>query len=243
MLGRKIIQIECCESTNNYAANLIASGKIEFGTVILADEQTKGKGQRGATWLSKPSENMLFSLYLDTANLSVNQQFVLTQFVSISVVCALGKFGVQADIKWPNDIYVKGKKMAGILIENQLQGSSIVGSIIGIGLNVNQIDFEGLNATSLKAELGSFTPVKDFVLVLIHEMNSYWKIVEAGNFELVKKYYLSYFWLLETVSNFRDSTGEFSGIIKDVEDNGLLRMERNGEIVTYDLKEISFIRY
>ncbi len=240
MLGRKIIQIECCDSTNNYVANLLLDGKIEYGTVILSDEQTSGKGQRGASWLSNPGENMLFSLYLNTANLSVKKQFILTQYVSISVSHALEKYGLSPSIKWPNDILINGKKIAGILIENQLQGSFIVGSIIGIGLNINQTDFKDLNATSLKLENGGFISIQDFVFSLINELKSFWKIVESGNFDLLEKYYFSYFWLLNVESIFSDKNGDFYGTIRGVEENGLLKMERNNQIVNYDLKEIKF---
>ncbi len=240
MLGRKIIQIECCDSTNNYVANLLSDGKIEYGTVILSDMQTKGKGQRGASWLSNPGENLLFSLYLDTANLSVKNQFVLTQYVSISVVHVLEKYGLSSCVKWPNDILINGKKIAGILIENQLQGSTIVGSIVGIGLNVNQVDFGELNATSLKLEKGNFVSIQDFVFSLINELKSFWKIVESRNFDLLEKYYLSYLWLLNEESIFSDHNGEFVGVIRGVEKNGKLKMERDSKIINYDLKEIKF---
>lgn len=240
MLGRKIIQIECCDSTNNYIANLLSDGKIEYGTVILSDEQTRGKGQRGASWLSNPGENLLFSLYLDTANLSVKHQFILTQYVSISVCHSLEKYGLNPSIKWPNDILINGKKIAGILIENQLQGNSIVGSIVGIGLNINQLEFSGLNATSLKLETGSFVSIQDFVFSLINELKSFWKIVESENFELIEKYYFSYLWLLNKEAVFVDEAGDFIGTIRGVEKNGLLIIERNDQIIRYDLKEIKF---
>ena len=226
MIGKKIVHIESCDSTNNYIAKLISGGNIDFGTVILADEQTNGKGQRGSKWQSRPAENMIFSLYLDSANLSVKNQFILTQFVSVSLVRALLKFGLNASIKWPNDIYVNGKKIAGVLIENQMSGMMLSGSIIGIGLNINQTDFGQLNATSLKLEKGVFTKVSEVAYLIINELNSA---------------YLEYLWRLNEKASFRDKNGEFEGIIRGTEENGLLRMERNGEMVKYDLKEISFV--
>lgn len=240
MLGRKIIKIECTDSTNNYAANLLIGGKIENGTVILADEQINGRGQRGAQWLSKPAENMIFSIYLTPANLSVKQQFVLTQFVSLSVVNTLKKMGLEAVIKWPNDVLINHKKIAGILIENQLMGSIISGSIIGIGLNVNQIDFGTLNATSLKLETDQHFSIQEFVFSLLNEMNFFWKFIENQDFQSLKNLYLKDLWLLDQLAKFQDANGEFEGIIRGVEENGLLQLERNGEIMNYDLKEIQF---
>ena len=240
MLGRKIIKIECTDSTNNYVANLVYGGKIENGTVILADKQTKGRGQRGAEWLSKPAENMIFSIYLTPANLSVKDQFVLTQFVSLSVVNTLKKMGLEAVIKWPNDVLINHKKIAGILIENQLTGSSISGSIIGIGLNVNQTDFGTLSATSLKLETGTHFLIDEFVFSLLNQLNIYWKYFENQDYLFLKELYLNDLWLLNQKAIFIDSHGEFEGIIRGTEENGLLQLERKGEIVNYDLKEITF---
>lgn len=240
MLGRKIIKLERVDSTNNYIANLLYDDKIENGTVILADEQTNGKGQRGAVWLSKPAENMIFSIYLSSANLSVKDQFVLTQFISVSVVKTLKKIGLKAVIKWPNDVLINHKKIAGILIENQLTGSSISGSIVGIGLNVNQIDFGELQATSLKLETGNHFSIQEFVFSLLNEINFYWKYIENFEYKTLKDLYLEKLWLLNQRAGFKDENGDFEGIIRGVEENGLLQMERNGEIVFYDLKEIRF---
>ena len=241
MIGKKIVHIESCDSTNNYIANLISGGNIDFGTVILADEQTKGKGQRGSEWQSKPAENMIFSLYLDSANLSVKNQFILTQFVSVSLVRSLLKFGIKACIKWPNDIYVNGKKIAGVLIENQLSGMMLNGSIIGIGLNINQTDFGTLNATSVKLEKGVFTKVSEVAYLIINELNFAWEEVLNIQTNRLNETYLEHLWRLNEKTFFRDTKGEFEGIIRGTEESGLLRMERNGEIVTYDLKEISFV--
>ena len=241
MIGKKIVHIESCDSTNNYIANLISGGNIDFGTVILADEQTNGKGQRGSKWQSRPAENMIFSLYLDSANLSVKNQFILTQFVSVSLVRSLLKFGLNASIKWPNDIYVNGKKIAGVLIENQMSGMMLSGSIIGIGLNINQTDFGQLNATSLKLEKGAFSAVSEVAYVIINELNFAWENVLHRHASRINETYLEYLWRLNEKASFRDKNGEFEGIIRGTEENVLLRMERNGEMVKYDLKEISFV--
>jgi BirA family biotin operon repressor/biotin-[acetyl-CoA-carboxylase] ligase len=241
MLGRKIIKIESVDSTNNYVANLMNGGKIEHGTVILAEEQTNGKGQRGAEWHSNSGENMIFSMYLDTANLSVKDQFVLTQFVSISVSNLLHKIGINSKIKWPNDIYVGNKKIAGILIENQICGSFLSGSVIGIGLNVNQIDFERLNATSVKLETKSFRSIQEILLQLIHELNENWnKILD---FKLLKNNYISQLLFFREKARFKDVNGEFVGKIIDVLENGKLLVDKGDNILEYDLKEITFLFY
>ena len=240
MLGRKIIQIECVDSTNNYVANLLSEGKIEHGTVILADEQTNGRGQRGSTWDSKAGENLIFSIFINTAIMSVKDQFVLTQIISVAVANLISKFGIEADIKWPNDIYIKGKKIGGILIENQIKGSFLNGSIVGIGLNINQIDFDNLNATSLKLETGEFIPIQSAVFSLIKEINIGWDLIQTNQFEKINDLYLSKLWLLNKEANFIDQSGEFRGCIKGVSSNGFLIMQKTNALVQYDLKEITF---
>jgi BirA family transcriptional regulator, biotin operon repressor / biotin---[acetyl-CoA-carboxylase] ligase len=241
MLGRRIIQIESVDSTNNYATNLIKEGKLVHGTVIMAEQQTKGKGQRGAEWLSEPFENLIFSLFLCPVNLTVSNQKVLTQIASLAVIRTLDKVGVLAQIKWPNDVLVQGKKIAGILIENQLQGADLSGSIVGIGLNVNQTDFGTLNATSVQRETQAFNSINSMVYILLHELNLLWRLVENYQFEEIQNNYLDRLWRLNTTADFRDRTGCFQGVIKGVSERGLLLLERQGEVHQYDLKEIEFL--
>ncbi len=240
MLGRKMIQIDSVDSTNNYVAKLLIEQKIEHGTVIMAEEQTAGKGQRGTVWSSKPGENLIFSIYLDTAKLSVREQFVLTQFVSVSVAEMLRKQGLNPVVKWPNDVLINHKKIAGILIENQLSGQNLNGTIVGIGLNVNQIEFGELNATSMCLEKNQKMAVQEIAFSLIHELNRFWEYVENRDFNLLNQLYLSNMWLLNVPAKFTDNEGMFEGIIRGFEESGLLRMEKNGSIVNYDLKEIAF---
>ena len=139
-IGRKIVRLESVDSTNNYTANLIKSGELVHGSVIMAVEQTNGRGQMGAEWLVKPGENLTFSIFLDNVNLSVDNQFFLTRLVSVSLIDFLANFNIPAMIKWPNDLFVNDKKIAGVLIENNVSGSFIQKSIIGIGLNVNECE-------------------------------------------------------------------------------------------------------
>jgi BirA family transcriptional regulator, biotin operon repressor / biotin---[acetyl-CoA-carboxylase] ligase len=241
MIGRKIIQLECVDSTNNYVAKMILENDIEFGTVILADEQLNGKGQRGSVWHSKSGQNLLFSMYLDSAILSVSNQFDLSKIVTISIVRTLKSYGIEAKIKWPNDVYVHDKKIAGVLIENQISGQNLKSSIIGIGLNLNQTEFEGLNATSLRNEINDFVPVYDFALSLINQFNSCWVMLEQGEVGEINRLYLHDFYLLDQSHSFRDKEGPFLGKIKGVAENGFLILESvERSKVFYDLKEVSF---
>ncbi len=240
MIGKKIIHLDNVDSTNNYVANMVLTKQIEHGTVIMADEQSAGKGQRGNIWISKPGENIITSIYLKTANLSVNEQFNLTIFASLSVIRLLHKKGIKAMIKWPNDIVINSKKISGILIENQLIGAKIEHSIVGIGLNTNQKEFSDLNATSIFNEISEFNPIHHLLLMLINEMNQLFTEIKNGNFTTLKEEYLKNLWLLNTKSSFNDKDGDFSGEIIGISDLGLLQILKGNEIVEYDLKEIQF---
>lgn len=236
--GHRIIHLPSVDSTNNYTANLLREGKIGHGAVILADEQLAGRGQRGASWTSKAGENLLVTFLATPDNLSVNDQEVLTQFITVSIADFLVKIGISASIKWPNDIYVDGKKLAGILIENALNGGNIATSIIGVGLNVNQIDFEGLNATSLAAEIGEKRPVMDVLFQLTDAMNKNWSALNSSQ---LKQRYLSSMYLLNVAANFEDENGKFTGIIRGTDERGRLEIEKNGTLNYYNLKEVSFL--
>ena len=242
MIGRKIIHLENVDSTNNYAANLLLKEEIYSGTVILADEQTQGRGQRGNVWASNSGENMLFSLFLTTEILSVNDQFLLSQFVSVSLIEMLKNIGINAEVKWPNDIYVKNKKIAGILIENQLSGSILKSSIIGVGLNVNQKSFENISATSLFNELGEFTSIQSVLFSFIYELNKNWNIILSNKKDQIHETYLSKLYQKDKVCSYKDDKGVFEAIIEGVTSNGnLILLSSEREKKYYDLKEVSFI--
>ena len=244
-IGQKIIRLDTVDSTNNYTANLIKEGKILPGAVIMADEQTAGKGQRGAVWTSNAGENMLLSVFLNSANLSLHQQVALTHFAAVSVLETLRKIGISAQIKWPNDIFVGHRKIAGILIENAIVNGQISHSILGIGLNVNQMDFKDLSATSVKREKMAFYAVEDLLFQLIFVLNKYWEPLESGDLGLLRSLYLDNMYLLEQEATFEDENGIFNGTIQGISEVGLLTIRTivNGETIlrNYDLKEVRFI--
>ena len=146
------------DPTNNEAKRRIDS--LADLSVISAVEQTAGRGQRGNIWLSDPGKNLTFSIAVKYggelfADASPENEFVINGIISLSVVELLAVHGIDARIKLPNDIYVNDKKICGILIENSVLGSSLVHSIIGVGLNVNQLDFDEslANPTSMLLEV------------------------------------------------------------------------------------------
>ena len=134
-----IIRFDSIESTNKYCEALDLA-QVEDFTCYWALEQTSGIGQRGNHWHSAAGENLTFSLVLHPCTLPAARQFKLTQALSLALVDFLSTFNFQrsVSIKWPNDIYVDGKKICGTLASTRLQGNVIASAICGIGLNVNE---------------------------------------------------------------------------------------------------------
>ena len=170
-IGHNRVHLLETDSTNNYARTLLRDKLPIEGTVVTADKQTNGRGQRTNSWVTEPNMNLTCSYILRPAFLAAKDQFLLSAAVALAVfdlVSAEIEEG-PVKIKWPNDILVGEKKIAGILIENSLRGSNLDNSIVGIGINVNQCEFPvGINATSLKQILGSDSEIE----VILSELNS-----------------------------------------------------------------------
>lgn len=152
-VGHKLIRLESVDSTNKYAAKLVSLPDWVEGTAIVAVDQHGGKGRHDRTWDSEPGKNLTVSFILKPHFLNSQQTFLLQKFSALAVVDTLKiASGVQPSIKWPNDIYIGSKKVAGILNGTTFQGSKFTSAIVGIGINVNQESFGRYNATSLKNE-------------------------------------------------------------------------------------------
>lgn len=240
-IGNKIIQLDVVDSTNNFTANLLKSGELVHGTVILADEQTAGKGQRGSTWLSEGGSNVIMSVFVEHDNLTVENQEAINHWVSLSILSLLKNYNILAQVKWPNDILVNGKKISGVLIENQLSNNLLRSSIIGIGLNVNQQEFGDLPATSLRMNTGQFHPVRDIVLQLISALNNESAFLRDGNRAELKSRYHQNLWKIGERVQFFENDELISGILIGTNDQGLLQINVNGQIRIFGLKQIKFV--
>ena len=159
---------------------------------------------------------------------------------TLALVEVLKSCGVDACIKWPNDIYVGRQKIAGILIENQLTGTRISRSILGIGLNINQSNFGDLNATSLYLKTEKFFDVKEVMLRFLHQFDLLWLTLMRGESQLLKSHYSSLLFGLNETLLFEDDLGEFQGTIKGVDELGRLNVSSVRGDRIYDLKEIRF---
>jgi len=148
----KIIKVNATRSTNDKVKMLIKSKKIFSGDLITAKYQYGGRGQRMNKWYSSYGKNLLCSLFYMPVDINADKTFIVNQAVSLAVLKTIRKFNNEKClIKWPNDILSVNKKIAGILVENSLSSNKLNHSIIGVGLNINQVFFKRLpNATSIK---------------------------------------------------------------------------------------------
>ncbi|MFN6116021.1 MAG: biotin--[acetyl-CoA-carboxylase] ligase [Flavobacteriales bacterium] len=176
VLGGPFIELATVASTNKTAAELLGLSKLRHGSVILAHEQTEGRGQRGRTWTSVAGLDLTLSIVVAPPDLRADGQFVLSKLTALAVHDTV-RDHIPGDvrIKWPNDVLVERRKVAGILIQNDLAGDRVAWSIIGIGINVNSSLFdESLAATSLSLEAGGHVDLHVVLQDLLTRFKDYW---------------------------------------------------------------------
>ena len=241
----KYIHLADVDSTNNYVANMVRKGNIESGTVVSADFQQDGRGQRATKWQSMLAQNALFSVYLKWDKFTAADQFQISMLTALVIAETLEQFGLQKiEIKWPNDIHADNQKIAGILIENELNGNMINSSILGIGLNVNQIQFDAqLKATSMKLETGQFFVVQFVIQAiaskLMHKLNELQS--ENNIYPTIKKDYLNKLKGHQKQAMIFNNLSKKSYRIKvlDVSKTGqLLASNEQNQLESFDIKDI-----
>lgn len=245
-----IIWLDTVDSTNSEARRRIS--RVDNLSVLSALEQTSGRGQQGNEWSSRPGENLTFSIILkfsDHKTLDVHEQCVINEIASLSVVDFLASHEIEAKIKWPNDIYVQNHKICGILIENSLRGSDINHSIIGIGLNINQKNFN-VNLPNPISMAILTDKIYDISECLDEFMSIFKKYVHRylnGNSrsEELRTFYLRQLWKIDEQMHFTDGKNKentFRGIIRGLTDMGNLLIEtEKGELKEFAFKEIGYI--
>ncbi|KQS41055.1 biotin--[acetyl-CoA-carboxylase] ligase [Pedobacter sp. Leaf194] len=245
-VGQNFIKLKEVDSTNNYLKKLTSNSEpLPEGTVIMADHQFAGRGQQESVWQTEPGKNISASIYLKPSFLPLKKQFYLNMAVSLGVSEALSDFLPHpVMVKWPNDIYYNKKKLGGILIENTLTGSTIKSAVIGIGLNINQQNFTGhlgAKATSLFQILHKEADLEFVMTKIFVYMEKYYLNLKSGKYEFLHQQYLKCLLNYNLSAGYRQNGRVFEGIIRGVEDNGLLNMEIDGNLFTFNFKEIEYI--
>jgi len=234
------------DSTNSEAQRHISD--IDNLSVIAAVNQTAGRGQRGNSWLVHPGENLTFSLvYKPQFDLPATRQFDISRATTAGICEYLRGKGVSCRIKWPNDIYVRSKKVCGILIENTLSAGNVASSIIGIGLNVNQKEFPPtlVNPSSMTLVTGKTYVTKDELPELCGCLVGKLEMLESPEgTAMLREEYQSLLYQVYAFHDYFDclSQERITARIIDTTESGLLRVEtKKGELKEFAFKEISYI--
>jgi BirA family transcriptional regulator, biotin operon repressor / biotin---[acetyl-CoA-carboxylase] ligase len=232
------------DSTNNYANRLINKGKAVNGSTVLSHYQKNGRGQRGNTWESTPGNNLLASIVLFPAFLPPGKQFYLSKIASLALFDLLWEHNQEVTVKWPNDIYVGNKKIAGILIETSILGNQFHSAVVGIGLNLNQEKFsaELPNPVSLKLLTGKNFDLRETVLQLRENFMKWYQKLEAGQMAEIDETYHKNLFRINEWAVFQKNNQHFEARILGTGEYGQLILEdRSGNQTFYMFKEIEFV--
>lgn len=246
-VGQFFLEYPTLHSTNVFATDYLSKNNPSEGTVIATTKQTGGKGQIGSKWESEADKNISLSIILYPKFLAIAAQFELSKAVSLAVLDLVQAYcpAETVAIKWPNDVYVRHKKIAGILIQNTISSHAIKSAIVGIGININQEIFVSNppNPTSLKLETGREYDLKTLSLELCWHIEKWYLKLKAGKKEEINTTYLAALYQYGVERAFRImETGEtIQGKITGIASSGQLQIKTEQGVFSFGLKEVQFI--
>lgn len=236
-----IYHFDTTASTNDDARD----EKYREGDVVWADFQTAGRGQRGHEWHSRKGENLTFSVVLEPTFVPIAKQFSVSEVVALSLLDMLAEYGIDAKIKWTNDIYVGDKKLVGILIEHSLAPTSLRRTIVGVGINVNQTEFDASlpNPVSMAQLLGKELNAEGVLQHFISHLQCNYELLREGGAEALHDRYNALLYRKNEYHTYALPSGEkFSAKIIGTAPSGALRLEdKSGNTKDYLFKEVEFI--
>lgn len=240
----KIYKIDAINSTNEYLKKLYLKKNIYDNFLIITNNQTEGKGQGSSSWESEPKKNLTLSIYKDLKKNKLKNPFIINLIISISIIETLKKYNLpNLKIKWPNDILSASKKISGILIENFFQREFLISSIIGIGLNVNQISFKkAKNAISIASVKKKKIDLTEVLNILTKKISL--KFHEIDNLKIndLINEYESLLFKKDEFSIFNINNKLIDGRILGVNQSGKLKVKIGNEIIReYNSSEIKII--
>lgn len=240
----RFVKLDEVGSTNSYLLSL--AGELPGRTVIYTPCQTAGRGQKGNRWLSQPGMNATFSYLFKPTGIAARQQFCISQAAALAVAQVLAELsGERITVKWPNDIYHGDRKICGMLIENSLDGRMVAYSVIGIGINVNQREFDPYapNPTSLALVTGSHHSPDDVMRRVCHRLEQHLATLATHGTQALHADYLSVlYWHDEQAHTFSLPDGTtFAATIVDVAPDGMLALRHpDGNVRHYAFKEVIY---
>lgn len=240
--GFQITEIEETPSTNTLAAES-PYDELHDKDVILTFRQTKGRGQIGNKWESAPEQNISMTIVFKPAQLSAGKQFAISMIIALGCRDFINHYLENCSIKWPNDIYVDHRKIAGILIEHNIAGTRICRSLCGIGLNVNQPEFhsDAPNPVSLLQLTGKELPLIKVVEDLLHCIDKRYE--QINEYEQLETDFLQHLYRREGLHQWKDKNGNFQASIAGIDEYGRLRLKTpDNRFRLYGFKEVSYLQ-
>mgnify|MGYP003455558822 FL=1 len=237
-----LIKLNATSSTNDFLKQLSVKQSLSNFTVVWADVQTNGRGQMGAEWVTESSKNLTFSVLLNSLNLQIPDLFTLNVMITNAVSKALESYNLtNIWVKWPNDILSYNKKVAGILVENNIKADGSIQSVIGIGINLNQTNFELFpQGSSILNQYQRVLDKEDLLKKIVDLLET---TIESFDKDVAWAYFHKKLFRKDKVSAFEDANGtKFSGIIKGVNHHGQLEVQlENDDLQCFNLKEIKLL--
>lgn len=239
----RIIKLHAIDSTNSFLKGLVKQNKYAEEMALIANHQTSGRGQWENSWLSEEDKSLTISIFKKINNIKITHQFYLSMLVAITLKKVLDSYQVpDVLVKWPNDILSGNWKVGGILIENCISGQNWVGSVIGIGLNVNNEEFVGLpKASSMKLLTETEFSVQHIIDKIIADINNSFSKFDVSCFDRIKEEYEKQLFGKGKKCRFNDikTQTDFSGIIQGITDTGKLQiLNESNQLCEYDLKTV-----
>ena len=241
-VGHNLLKFSFLSSTNDYCWELLSYKSLPDGTVVWTPLQTQGKGQRGKSWLTEEGKSLPFSIIFKP-KVSICKQYFLNKAISLGVCDGIAFLGVNSKIKWPNDIYIEDKKVAGILIENSLRGNLLQEIVVGVGVNVNQEEFNKdlPNPVSLKQVLHQTFEIEVLLKELCYYIEKRYMQFKAGHFEKIDADYHSVLYRFQEIQTFQVGNERFEAQILGVDETGKIKLLKNGDLAVYAVGEVEFI--
>lgn len=238
----EIIRLDSTGSTNSWVAQNEAS--LPSPCLVYCREQTAGRGQRGNSWESQPGMNVTASLMFHPCQMHAASQFAISEAIALAITDFLREEGMDAMVKWPNDIYVGDKKICGILVENVVTGVNISRTIAGFGININQTEFfsDAPNPVSLRLISGKTYDIEEEVNKISRFLDKYLDAIQIN--QDIHQLFLERLWRKEGFFNYREKKSDvvFSARIHDVGRDGMLTLAmQDDQKKTYAFKEVEFI--
>jgi BirA family biotin operon repressor/biotin-[acetyl-CoA-carboxylase] ligase len=240
----KLIKLDATDSTNSFLKGLTQKQNLDSYTVVSAKMQTNGKGQMGSSWVSEEGKNLISSILINNTVTNITAIFNLNITVAVSLLQALHDLNVtHLSIKWPNDIMAGNQKIAGILIENLIKENGEIKSIVGIGLNVNQTDFENLpKASSLKNRMNQDFDIDSILENIVQKIEENVARLQNNETDFFWKTYENHLFKKGKPTLFEANQEQFMGIIQGVTRNGMLTIQlEDDSIKEFGVKEIVMI--